>query len=67
MTHLDIFAEQYVMEYLRLGKQYYFKSKDEIMALAHKSTIQYQYFLLRDLLPKERKVWPKGFVVPEAL
>ena len=59
--NLEIYANQYVMEYDRLKSQYYFKSIKEIMQLAHKSTIQYQYFLLHDLLPKEKKIWPKGF------
>lgn len=64
--NLDIFATQYVEVYDRLKKQYPWMSIKMLMVKSKEVTIQYLYFKLKEEL-KVRPVWPKGFIVPEAL
>ena len=59
---IDIFAEQYVLEYERLSEQYPWWNKKTIMVKAKESTMEYLYQLLKSEL-KVTPVWPKGFVV----
>lgn len=58
---LDIYAEQYVMEYDRLKQQYPWWSYKTLMRVAKEVTDEYLYLKLKEELPKGRLVWPEGF------
>lgn len=57
---IDIYAEQYVLEYDRLRKQYPFWSTKMVLIKAKESTMEYLYQLLKSEL-KVTPIWPKGF------
>lgn len=64
--NLDVFAAQYVEVYDRLKRQYPWLSIKTLMVKSKEITIEYLYLKLKEEL-KVKPVWPKGFVVPEAL
>ena len=60
---LDIFAEQYVLEYEKLCKSYPWWSIQTKMRVAKEITNEYLYLKLKEELPIEIKVWPEGFEI----
>lgn len=64
--NLDIFAAQYVVVYDKLKKQYDWMTDNMVMVKSKEITTEYLYLKLKDEL-KVKPVWPKDFVVPEAL
>ena len=57
---IDIFAEQYVLEYDRLKKQYPWWSLKTVMQQARAVTVEYLYFCAKEELDIE-VLWPEGF------
>lgn len=59
--NLDIFAEQYVIEYDKLKQQYPWWSYKTLMRVAKETTNEYLYLKLKEDL-KAKPIWPVGFV-----
>ena len=56
----DSYEEQYIIEYLRLRKQYPWWSVNTAMKVAKETTTEYFYFKLKESLRIE-VIWPEGF------
>lgn len=63
-NNLDVFAEQYVMEYDKLRQQYPWWSIETLMRVAKEITIEYLYLKLKEEL-KANPIWPIDFIIPE--
>jgi hypothetical protein len=56
-----IYAETYALEYAKVRLNHPYLTIEQSMIAAKQRTNEYLYFLLRDLMPKEKKIWPRGF------
>ena len=58
---LDIFAEQYVLEYSKICETNPWWSIPTKMKVAKERTKEYLYMKLKEDLAIEIKIWPEGF------